>query len=325
MTIKITLLTIIVSVLGVVSIYFVLEDFRYQKLEVSDSLLDSKQANVRYPDAVSRGAEAAYILPVIESNYLPLRDWSILEPDIQARAAAIFDTHSGKILFQKNIKTHLPVASITKLLTAMIVLENTNPNSKIFITEEAMNVDDEGGADFFLNEVFFASDLLKVMLVKSSNDAAAAFKLFLNDKNVDLVQTINEKAEEIGMLNSKFYDVSGLDDNGYSTAEDVIKLLNISLKYPEIQGALLTKYIDINSADGKFVHNIDNTNDLLEIIPDIQGGKTGYTDGALGTMVLKVNLPPHKTSLVGVVLGAYDRFGEMKKMIDWAKEAHKWE
>ncbi len=314
MKLKIFFLTIAVGFLGAFSIYFVFQDFKSHK-KISPAYLKEKAAD--YP--------TAFILPLVEPTYFPLRDWSVLEPDVQAKAAAIFDGRSGKFLFQKNIRTSLPVASITKLLTAAVVIDSIDLDSKIYITSEAVNADNEGGADFFLNESFVARDLFKIMLIKSSNDAAAAFKVFMEKNNINIVSAINQKAKDAGMVNSKFYDPAGLNDQGYSTVEDLIKLLDYVVKYPEIQSVLLTKHTKINSADGKFNHEIENTNKLLGVIPDIEAGKTGYTDAALGAMILKISLPRQGSSLTAVVLGSPDRFEDTRKLVEWAKAAHRWE
>lgn len=321
MKLKIFLLTITISFLGFLSSYFIFQD-------LNSSTADGAKENNR-GHLISSGKlpsdQTAFILPVAESTYFPLRDWNILEPEIGAKAAAVFDTRSRKILFQKNIKTPLPIASITKLLTAMVTVENLDLNLKMFVPKEAVNADNEGGADFFLNEEFTVRDLFKMLLVKSSNDSAVSLQILLKEKGIDIVNAINMKAGSIGMSNSVFYDAAGLDDNGQSNAEDLIKLAEYVLRYPEMQDTLLTKRVKINSADGKFSHDIETTNKLLGIVPDIEFGKTGYTDVALGTMVLMVKLPDHDSSLVVVVLGSGDRFGDIQKLIDWAKTAHRWE
>lgn len=320
MNLKFLILTITVGFLGVISVFFVLSDFQNRETakvgQISEALVQREKNNWN---------QSAFILPVTESNYLPLRNWNILEPDISAKAFAVFDARSEKFLAQKNLKARLPVASITKLLAAIVIAEQVNPESEILITKDAMNVDNEGGEDFYLNEIFTAKDLFRAMLVKSSNDATAAFKIFMEEKGINLIDEMNKKAKHVGMLDSFFYDPAGLDDRGYSTAEDLIKLLDYSVRYPEIQSALTAKRVKIQSANGKFSHDIENTNKLLGIVPDIVAGKTGFTDGALGTMVLKINLSQHTSSLAAVVLGSDDRLGDIKKLIEWAKAAHKWE
>lgn len=321
MKLKIFLLTITISFLGFLSSYFIFQDLNYSKV----SKLDENNPSHLISFDKLPSDQAAFILPVVESTYFPLRDWSILEPEINAKAAAVFDMRSRKILFQKNIKTPLPIASITKLLTAMVIVESLDFNLKIFVPKEAVNADNEGGADFLLNEEFTVRDLFKMLLVKSSNDSAVSLQLLLSEKGFDIVSAINMKARSIGMYDSKFYDSSGLNDDGYSTAEDLIKLAEHVLRYPEIQDALLTKHVKINSVDGIFSHDVENTNKLLGVVPDIEFGKTGYTDIALGTMILMVKLPAHDSSLIVVVLGSNDRFMDIEKLVSWAKSAHRWE
>jgi len=321
MKLKIFLLTITISFLGFLSSYFIFQDLNYSKISESSE----NNSNQSISSGKLSSDQAAFILPVVESTFFPLRDWNVLEPEIGAKAAAVFDSRSGKILFQKNIKTPLPIASITKLLTAMITVENLDLNLKIFVPKEAVNADNEGGADLFLNEEIMVGDLLRMLLIKSSNDSAVSLRMLLEERGIDMISAINLKAESVGMSGSKFYDSAGLNDDGYSTVEDLIKLAQYVKRYPKIQDTLLTKNAKIKSADGRFSHDLETTNKLLGIVPDIEFGKTGYTDGALGTMVLMVKLPAHESSLIVVVLGSSDRFGDIQRLIDWAKSAHRWE
>jgi D-alanyl-D-alanine carboxypeptidase len=88
---------------------------------------------------------------------------------------------------------------------------------------------------------------------------------------------------------------------------------------------LTEKSIVVKSTDGKIEHKIESTDQLLGIIPDIFGGKTGYTEKALGCMILVVDIPDKNDKLISVVLGSRSRFEDTKKLIDWVKSAYRWE
>jgi len=313
MNLKVFYITVTVIIIGAAGTYLVIDRF-YSDVEVG--VLD--------PRFIVKNSQAAFLAPVFETNYLPIRDWSILEPDIKAKASAVYDTLSGKMLFQKNLRTQLPVASITKLLTAMVVVDNINPRAIITVTKEAMNVDEEGGPDFYLDERFYSENLLLTLLVESSNDAALAYQYHMNNNGQNIVELINTKALDIGMINSNFKDPAGLDDDGYSTAEDIIMLMIASMKYDEINDALVTKSVKISSVDGQFEHELLATNQLLNAIGDIKSGKTGYTDGSLGSIVLAVGNSDTGSDVVAVVLGSFERFNEMNKLVDWTLRSHSW-
>ena len=267
----------------------------------------------------------AFLLPVTEASYLPIRDFNVPEPVLDAKAAAVFDVRSGRFLYSKNINQRLPIASITKLMSAVVILENLDLNDVFTVPAEDVNVDGKG-ADFYKGEQLRGIDLLKIMLIKSSNDAALVFATAARQKGIDFVAKMNEKAQAIGMFNTNFADPAGLNDqNGFSTASDLVKLVNYASRYALISEILRTKSATVTSIDGKTIHRLVNTNRLLGRIPDIIIGKTGYTDDALETMVLKVGINGDRDSIISVVLGSKDRFAETEKLIQWVKTAYRWQ
>ncbi|MBI2063325.1 MAG: D-alanyl-D-alanine carboxypeptidase [Candidatus Yanofskybacteria bacterium] len=269
--------------------------------------------------------QQAFLLPVSEISYSPVRDFNVPEPEIEARAAALVDVKSGRFLFAKNINKRLPIASITKLMSAIVVLENLDLNQIFSVPVESINVDGNG-ADLFKNEQLRVADLFKIMLVKSSNDAALTLATEAQKLGIDFVAKMNEKAQNLGMANSKFTDPAGLDDyDAFSTASDLIKLVSYAKSYELISGTLKATTMDVSSADGRIPHHLVNTNQLLNQIRGIIIGKTGYTDNALGTMVLEVGLDNVGDGLISVVLGSQNRFGETEKLIEWGKTAYSWE
>jgi len=163
------------------------------------------------------------------------------------------------------------------------------------------------------------------MLVKSSNDAASAITKAIEQKTGEnFVGLMNRKARQIGMSESHFLDPAGLNDEGYATVRDLMRLARYSKNYPEIWNLLSLRSLNINSADGKFSHYFESTNKLWTSMPNLNGGKTGYTDGALGCMIVEEDLPENNSSLIFIVLGSADRFGEVKKLSDWSKTAFRW-
>ena len=274
------------------------------------------------PVHTSAASEQAFILPNLPVTYLPTRDFNITDPTINARAAMLVDGTSNRTLFALHADQKLPIASITKLMTAMVVLK-TVPAAEIFtVTAEDLNVDGLG-SDFVQTDQFTRDELLKLMLVKSSNDAASLFAAHAYQQGVDFIAMMNREAAALGMTGTHFSDPAGLDDREtYSTAADVVILARAALGYPLIREITLLQRADVATLGGTRYH-ITSTDELLNVIPSIMLGKTGRTPGALGTMALAVGVD--KTNyLISVVLGAEDRFGETQKLITWGKAAHRW-
>jgi len=313
--------------LAIIPICIIVLIFISAYLFLKDSGLISKN-NQNLSISISpliRDSQATYILPITQPNYLPIRNWSVLEPDIGAKAAIVFDTKSGRVLFDRNLKTKLPIASITKLASAIVVMENINFEDIIYISEDSLKTDDQSAPDFVAGEEILAKDLLIAMLVKSSNDSAMAFEEHLSKKGINMVDLMNKKAQEIDMLDTHFTDPTGLNDRGYSTVDDLVKLLKNSSSYTFIVEALKMNSFSFQSFDKKFNHEFMATDKLLNVIPNIEIGKTGYTEKAGGTMALMVGIPQYNSSIISIVLGSNNRFDDTKKLIDWAKRAHRWD
>jgi D-alanyl-D-alanine carboxypeptidase len=274
----------------------------------------------------NREEEKNYLLSATEPNF-PIRNWAYDIPAISARSAVSFEAGSQKILYQKEFSEKLPIASLTKLMTAVAVLAHVALNETVTVSESALKESYALGSDsrkLAAEEAFRAEDLLKLMLIESNNEAAFAFKEFLAARGVDLVAEMNSSAVEIGMMNTRFNDPAGLDDrNGFSTAEDVLKLVQYSLRYDIIHQILRTPQEVVYSADYSFVHRLFTTNRLLGLLPNLITGKTGYTEEALGSMVV-VTAAPNGSTVITVVLGSRDRFGETRRLVAWVNEAYLW-
>jgi D-alanyl-D-alanine carboxypeptidase (penicillin-binding protein 5/6) len=265
----------------------------------------------------------AYVLPISGPNYIPVLNSNVKRPYLEAKSAIVYDTRSARYLYDKNSDVKLPIASLTKVMTAVVALENLDMDDIVTIGEDSIRVDGEK-QDLYLGEKISASNLLKLMLIESSNDAAYALSSYGKIKGVDFLSAMNQKALSIGMKNSNFLDVAGLNDNAYSTVQDLIKLVEYSLNYRGIWDISSEKTAIIESSDEKIRHSITSTNRLLGMIKDIIGGKTGYTEGAGQCMILVTNVEGYPSKLVSIVLGSDDRFGDTQKLIDWARTAYNW-
>ena len=306
---KLYILAMSLAGLVIVSILFVMDSSQKNNLANAEPAFNSYQA---------------YVLPISEPSYFPIFDSVKEKPVIDAKAGLVYDTRSGRFLFVKNPRIKLPIASLTKILSAVVVLENFDTKEAVTIPKEVLRVDDEKQS-LYLNEEITVQNLLKLMLIESSNDAAYALAYHANNKGINFVDKMNEKAQLLNMNDSNFLDPAGLNDNAYSTSEDLVKLIKYSFKYDLVWEILTEKSIVVKSVDGKIEHKVESTDQLLGIIPDIFGGKTGNTDKALGCMILVVDIPDKNDKLISIVLGSRSRFDDTKKLIDWVKEEYRWE
>jgi D-alanyl-D-alanine carboxypeptidase len=240
--------------------------------------------------------------------------------DIQAKSAfsvIVDDSQSGwHILYEQNQKQPLPIASLTKLMTALVVLENYDLTQQITISEKAVGQQEDAG-QLKIGEILTANDLLHIALIESSNDAAYALAEPIGVDN--FVNIMNLSAKNIGMRNTHFSNPTGLDSpENYSTAQDLAILTRYLLDRPLIWEILQKPEYKLYLSSGTIHHILKNTNLLLtgdsSWKDKIYGGKTGYTLQANGCLVLVIK--DNDKYLINIILGADDRFGQMQNLID---------
>ncbi|MBU3923212.1 serine hydrolase [Patescibacteria group bacterium] len=258
----------------------------------------------------------------INEEYFPIRNWSVEEPEINAESGIILNIKkNGKqtILFDKNKDDVLPIASLTKIMTAIIVLENFDLEQIIKISKESVSVlGDKGG--LIRGEELKVKDLLHIMLIESSNDAATALVLDGHIGYKEFIDLMNQKAKDLNLKNTYFIDPAGLSSQNISSVIDLANLTQYTLNYPILWNILETSEIQIYSIDNKFVHSLKSTNILLDMV---NIGKTGYTNEAKGCMLTASNIQDNY--LITVVLGSDQREEDTKTLITWAKQAYLWQ
>jgi len=256
----------------------------------------------------------------------PLRNGAIPELELQAKSAiSLFLDNNGneRALFQKNSDGKVPIASLTKLMTAKVVLENYNLSENIKISKEAIRQEENFGK-LRVGDTLSVEELLYPLLMESSNDAAFALTNDYRDMTgYRFVEMMNQEAVNLGLNSTFFINQSGLDSEetsrtNYSTAVDLAKLAKELLGDGLIWEILSTPTINL------YGQTLESTNELLGKLSSIVGGKTGYTEKALGCFLLIVEAPKGRGYLINVVLGSPDRFGEMEKLISWVKGAYYW-
>lgn len=234
--------------------------------------------------------------------------------DIDAKSVISLEVDNGqdKILLEKNKEKQLPIASLTKLMTAAVVLDKYELNKRVFISNNAMSqIGDQGNLK--IGEVLSVKNLLYIMLIESSNRAAYALAEVMGyDK---FVSEMNKKAQSIGMLNTYFADSTGLNPKSYSTVLDLAKLSKHLFENYHLFGEIInTDKFNLYLENGNFHHELMNTNQLLGE-ETIVGGKTGFTEQARGCFMVIEKNPNDQSYIINVILGSEDRLKEMKKLV----------
>jgi D-alanyl-D-alanine carboxypeptidase len=243
-------------------------------------------------------------------------------PDIDAICAVAIDGNTGKILFAKNPHLKIPPASTVKLVTAMVVLDHLSLSKKVKISKNAAQTPSVY-PKLYENEVYTVKDLLYLLLMKSSNQAAVALAEAVAGSEESFSVMMNKKIHSLGLKNSHFVTASGLPaPNQYTTPYELAIIFYEALKYPIIKEIINTPVKIITSKTGRTLV-IKNTNKLLndpEIGKNIIGGKTGFTRASKHCLVNGVYIKDRL--IITSVLGSPNRnslWSDSKNLINFAK------
>jgi serine-type D-Ala-D-Ala carboxypeptidase (penicillin-binding protein 5/6) len=200
-------------------------------------------------------------------------------PKISAASAILYDPVNGKILYAKNIYTKRPVASVTKLMTAMVVLDNLKLQKKVTVSKRA-SLAQPSKVYLAAGEQYSVEDLLHALLLKSGNDVAVCLAEAVGGSEWGFVQKMNAKARHIGLRNTRYINASGLPGKGqYSTVYDQARLMEHAMKYPSIRKIMARKHYTMKRPNGKRI-SLRNHNKLLWNYSKNVVGKTGFTRAA---------------------------------------------
>ncbi len=271
-----------------------------------------------FPESTSK--TSANVLPAAPIKAVVKNPFANMQ--LKARAAYVYDNTTGKVLYAKNPDATMPVASLTKVMTAITALEMASSTGPIVITPEALQT--EGDTGLLAGEQWNLQDLLTFSLVISSNDGAAAIASSMGMSKADFIKKMNEKSKSLKLKGTWFLNESGLDVStdmagGYGTARDVATFMKYALdRYPTVMQATTQAMVTTTSLDG-FIHPARNTNVLSTTTTSFLAGKTGYSLLAGGNLsMIFRNKQGH--IITAVILGStYDgRFNDMQKLINKA-------
>jgi D-alanyl-D-alanine carboxypeptidase len=257
----------------------------------------------------------------------PVRNKAVADLDLSARAVLVIslDKERETALLAKNADKKMAIASLTKLMTAKVVLDNYDLDKEVAISKEAVGQEEQLGK-LTVGQRLPVRTLLYPLLIESSNDAAFALADdYSGMNNASFLELMNLEAESLEMKDTFFYNASGLEpadeaseEINYSTAEDLAKLIKEFLPTD-----LIWQILSVPKA---YLYNqeLTNTNKLLEEYNNIIGGKTGFTDKAGECYILVLKAPKDRGYLINIILGSPDRWEEMRELIAWEKKAFIW-
>jgi D-alanyl-D-alanine carboxypeptidase (penicillin-binding protein 5/6) len=196
--------------------------------------------------------------------------------DIHSRSVVVMEASTGRILYAKNPDLKCLPASTTKLMTAILTIENADLGQVVTISRNA-SLAAPHKAGFKRGDKVTVEKLLYAALIDSANDAAVALAEAVSESEAAFVELMNRKAKEIGAVDTKFINPNGLPGPGqHITASDLAKIMNYALRYPKLKEIIGTRVTKISTEKGKTIF-LKNTNRLLWSDDDLVGGKTGYT------------------------------------------------
>lgn len=243
-------------------------------------------------------------------------------PNIGASSALIYDVDSGQVLYEKNIHDARPMASLTKLMTALVILDNHSLDETVTIPELPQLEAADQKINITPGEKFTLNELMKALLIYSANDVANALAIWDSGSIENFNLKMNQKAAEWSLSDSHFSNPSGLDAAGHkSSVKDLQILTGILLHNQKFTDVVKTKTTTIKDLAGK-PYTFTSTNQLLGS-GGVIGLKTGFTLEAGQCLVTLADRSGHK--VVTIVLNSPDRFQESKNMIDWAFNNHTWQ
>jgi serine-type D-Ala-D-Ala carboxypeptidase (penicillin-binding protein 5/6) len=241
-------------------------------------------------------------------------------PQLTTNNYILIDVSTNKILLSKNPDARIYPASITKLATAMTALN-------IYPLDEVITIDQEYKEgkvmELELGEKITVKSLVSAILVYSANDAAYTLARNHPQGLSGFIKQMNLISEKYNLNDTHFTNVDGIhQDSHYSTVYDLSQLGRISIQNKTVSSTVKTKEMTVSSLDNSIKHQLTSTNELLGVIPEVEGLKTGWTPEAKGCFISLINI--NDNYLISVVAQSDDRFQDTRQLINWAKKNVVW-
>lgn len=254
------------------------------------------------------------------SRRAPVRIWTVLDPTLSAHEGFLYSLDDETALWSKNATGEWPTASVIKLLTAVTVLENLGENKRVAVSETALAADGDAGG-LQSGEEYRSQDLLRVMLLTSSNDAAAVFAEAGGGAR-EFVREMQEKAVKMGMAQTHIDDPAGLSGLTTATPNDLLRLVRYILaNHPQIFSWSRIPQFLVQPLNDPTSRTVQNINSLLNDARFL-GGKTGTLQGAGENFVGVLSF--HDRRIAVILLGSADRMRDVNLLLDWVGKAYEW-
>ncbi len=236
-------------------------------------------------------------------------------PVISAKSALVYDLTYERVLFSKNPSRKLPMASLTKIMTAIVAIESGNVDDKYSVFSE--NLVGENSMGLSIGETLTLKELLYGLILTSGNDAAETLAGNFPKGRVQFIIAMNNKAKALGLKDTHFTNPTGLEGDGdqYTTAYDLLVVTNYALQsslFKEVAGTFI---YNIPYSENHKAFYLENETNLISSYPGVFGVKDGYTPEAGLCLVTYFNYKGHK--IIGVILGSDNRRQEMKDLLDY--------
>jgi D-alanyl-D-alanine carboxypeptidase len=243
-------------------------------------------------------------------------------PPLMGKAAVVYDMDSGLTLYSQGADEHLPVASTTKLMTALLVLEYGHLDDMTTVSYTAAAI---GESTMYLRagEQLSLKDLLYGLLLPSGNDAAIALAEAVSGSESAFVAAMNARCRQLGCTGSHFTTPHGLDGYGnYSTAHDLLRVLLADLRFATFRAIVRTQTYDVPATAHNYSHFLTNVHEPLWWYPGVEGAKPGNTaDAGFCDALYAVRGGRH---IAAVILGMDDRYTDVRDLLDFAFQNFTW-
>lgn len=236
-------------------------------------------------------------------------------PEVTAEAWIVYDVDAELVLGSRRADEERPMASVTKIMTALVVMEHADLDELVRISEGAAGT---GEAEIGLvsGERWSVRDLVAAVIVRSGNDAAVALAEHVGGSVEGFAELMNQTAAELGLEHSHFVNPHGLDEDGhYTSAADLLTMARLALEDPYLARLARTKLITFRPDPSGAERRAQNTNQLLGAYPGVVGLKTGFT-GKAGKVLVSA-LERDDRTLIAVVMGSEDHFADSRELLEW--------
>ena len=244
---------------------------------------------------------------------------------VKSPKAIIYDAESGDIIYQKKANEKSSIASLTNLMTAMVLIDsNLDLDKKVTITKSDFDKIKGTTSRLWLGSELSRKELLTIALIASDNRAASAISNSYPGGKKAFVQAMNVKAKQLGMDDTSFADPTGLDKNNISTAIDLVKMTQAAQQYPLIRELSTSSYYEAHIKNKKIKLNYNNTNLLVrQGLWDIDISKTGYIREAGKCLIMQTTVMDKPIIMVFLKsYGKYTRTADAKRVRKWLESVH---